>query len=88
MPRASKTANRKRTALSPSPADDDASARRRADEVEADQPKPKRARKAAARVRGRRGAMSAFTNIPVDLLYDVSPGPSPPRRPPSTSTPR
>ncbi|KPV78150.1 uncharacterized protein RHOBADRAFT_50657 [Rhodotorula graminis WP1] len=68
MPRASKTATRTRAAVSPSFDGDDAP---HADQVDEPQPKPKKARTAGARVKGRRGAMSAFTNIPLDLLYDI-----------------
>lgn len=38
-----------------------------------DQPKPKKARSAMSKVKGRRGAMSAFNSLPIDLLFDVSP---------------
>ncbi|GAA5898127.1 hypothetical protein JCM8208_000160 [Rhodotorula glutinis] len=71
IPRASKTASRKRAAQSTPSDDNDASFAPGDDEPEVVKPKPKKARTAAARVRGRRGAMSAFTNIPLDLLYDI-----------------
>ncbi|GAA5837219.1 hypothetical protein JCM9279_005622 [Rhodotorula babjevae] len=70
MPHARKPAKRTRTALSPSLADSDASSAHRADEP-AVEPKPKKARTAGTRVKGRRGAMSAFTSIPLDLLFDI-----------------
>ncbi|GJN92158.1 hypothetical protein Rhopal_005188-T1 [Rhodotorula paludigena] len=36
-----------------------------------EQPKPKKARSAMSKVKGRRGAMSAFNSLPIDLLFDI-----------------